>query len=765
LFLNPNVATPSLAIWLAELIRFSFLNHCKMAKIGLSCKAIFTSYMSKHKKTTPSTITNKTQSAAIATKPIEPVAAVQGSVGDKFAKWISAVLVAVVALLVFVNSKDNTFVLDDHGIIKANKITKAGISSDNLKLIFTSALRKGDVTDNENSLYRPMPKAIFAAEWQISKGDPSFFHKVNIAFYILCCIAIYLVLFHALKRNWLLAASISLLYAVHPIHSEVVANVKSLDEILGMLGTMVAIRFMQMYVDRKNALFILPAFVAFMVGMFSKESNVVAVALVPLVLYYFHNANLKQLLIAGGTIALGFALFMLCRDNAIGQFGPMKPPSALDNVLALTRRDPAVMDSYEFSKFFPTVVYLMGYYVYKLFFPLTLSCDYSYASVTVQDFSSPYFWMSFLFFAGIIVYGIYTIKKKTIIGFGIWWFLISSSIISNLFIVIGTSFGDRLMFMPSLGWAVAICAAIWHFAGYAKREWQTMKLGESLAKHSILSAVVLLIGIPFSIKAIQRNEEWRRDRTLFAHDIKDYPNSTHLMFYWGNHISSNEFAEGKTPAEALRASLEAVSTFRRSLGFYPALPSDGYNQFGKAFYNLYKANPAELGAAAAGSLAGNGAVLEYGEIAKSFLDSNIRKTFLDSAQKYYLQAHKEDTTNHVFMNNIGTVYFEQGSRLGRMDWFDSAQRYFYAAHRRDTTVIDYMNNMGALVGTKGQPMEAIAWLAKGYHADSLSLGAVLSCKMIGGTYRNLGDSVNSRAWYNVAASVEAYRKAERDAQQ
>jgi protein O-mannosyl-transferase len=670
-------------------------------------------------------------------------------------KWFAALMVLIVSFVVFVNSKENNFVLDDHGIIKSNKITKGGISMETFKTIFTTSHRKGDVSDLEHSLYRPLVKAVFAVEWQWGNGDPKLFHWGNIYFYMLLCLCIYLVLYHAFKKNWILALAITLLFAVHPIHSEVVANIKSLDEILGMLGTMLTIRCMQLYVDKKQILWVAAGFVAYMISILSKESNVVVIGLVPLVLYYFHDAKPKDLLIATGVVAFGFVLFFLARDNAIGKYGPMKPPSALDNVLALTRSDITKDDSYQMKLFIPTVVYLMGYYVYKLFFPVQLSCDYSYASVDVKTLGSWEFLVSLLFFVAIIAYTVYTFKKKDLIGFGVAWFLISSSIISNLVIVIGISFADRLMFLPSLGWAASVIGVVYKLLGYYKKDVATYSFAGAWKAFAGVAAVVLIFGIPFSIKAMQRNEEWKKDFTLFDHDIKYYPNSTHLMFYWGNHITSNEFAEGKEKQKVLTSNIEAISTFRRSLGFYPALPSDGYNQLGKAFYNLYKGRPEELSMTrdlAASSLS------MYGPIVGQFLDSNARATFIDSANTYYLRAHREDTTNPVFMNNVGTVFFEKARMYSNMPWFDSAFKYFYGAHTRDTTCMDYMNNIGALRGTIGDRQGAIAWLYKAYKADSLELGAILSCKMIGGTYRDMGDPVNAKVWYDQAARVEAYRR-------
>jgi protein O-mannosyl-transferase len=648
---------------------------------------------------------------------------------SKLHQWIGALLTVVVAFVTFYNSHTNSFVLDDHGIIKSNKITKQGVTAENLKKIFTTSHRKGDVSDLEHSLYRPMAKAIFAWEWDKSNGEASFFHWGNILFYVLTCLVLYLVLYYAFKQNWLLALSVSLLYTTHPIHSEVVANIKSLDEILGMLGTLLAMRCAQLYADKPSPIWLVAAFVSYAFGLFGKESCVVAIALIPLFMHYFTNASLKQIGFVGGTLVLAFVVFYIARDNAIGWFlkAQDKDPSALDNVLALTKIDQTKKGGFQLHLFIPTVIYIMGYYVVQLFYPANLSCDYSYATVQVKGLGDWEFIVSALFYVAIVAYAIKTFKQKNIIGFGILWFIIASSIISNMFIVIGVSMGDRLMFMPSLGWAIAAVGLVHQLAGYAKKQFQNVSLTQSFSTYPILWGFTAIVASLFAFKAIERNSEWRRDYTLFASDIKKYPNSTHLMFYWGNHLTSNEYAEGKSADSVLMANKEAIETFKRSMSFYPALPSDGYNQYGKAYYNLYKSNPAVL------------------------------NSYLDSARNFYLKAHVEDTTNPVFMNNLGTVYFERAVPMNRVDFYDSAFVYFYGAYTRDSSIIDYMNNIGALRGTIGDRMGAIQWLYKGYKSDSLSQGAVLSCKMIGGTYRDMGDSNNARAWYAKAAQVEQYR--------
>jgi protein O-mannosyl-transferase len=644
---------------------------------------------------------------------------------SKFTKWIALGLVALITLGAFYNSRVNQFVLDDHGIIKSNKITKAGIGWDNIKTIFTTSHRAGDVSDLEHSLYRPVAKVIFAAEYLWGNGMPEYFHKWNIFYMILCCCMFYWLLLLATKGNWVLSFAISALFAVHPIHSEVVANIKSLDEILGGIGVLGALICFHYYAKNGNILLLLVALFSYCIGIFSKESTIVAVALAPLYMYYFTDADKKKIIIATIVMLLGAALFLYMRQHAIGWFlsKPQKDPSALDNVLAMTKLDQTKVGGYQMHLFIPTVIYLMGYYVYTLFIPYPLSCDYSYASVNVEGLDSWKFWISFIMFAGLIYFAIKTIKQKNMIGFGILWFLIASSIISNLFIVIGTSFGERLMFLPSMGWAIAVAGALFWLFKYSSEQAKQLGLLDGFLKHKVMMAIIIVVGIIYTNKTMSRNADWFKDFTLFSRDVEFFGESTHLLFYWGNHLSSSEYHEilksqGKGAAEIKDANYQAINTFKKSMSLYPALPSDGYNQYGKAYYNL-----------------GN----------------------LDSADYYYKKAHVEDTTNSVFLNNIGTIFFQRAVPLNRVDFYDSAYFYFRKAYARDTTLIDYMNNLGAITGTLQRRQEAISWFYKGYQSDSLCEGAILSCRSIAVTYRDLGDSAQMRNWTNKANDIEKYR--------
>jgi tetratricopeptide (TPR) repeat protein len=658
---------------------------------------------------------------------------------SKYTAWFYALAIFLLAVLVNSNTFKNNFVLDDHGIIKNNKITKAPVSMDNTIKIFSTPLRKGDFSDLENSLYRPFTKFLFNIEWNLFNGDPHKFHIVNVLLYGLVGIFIFFIFYDIMKKKWVIPFLISLLFIVHPIHTEVVANIKSGDEVLSLLGSVIALRCIQLYLTQNRMHYLLLGVLGFLMGSFSKESTVVVIGIIPLFIYYFTDTELKKNLSVSSFFAVCSAFFLFCRHKALSGYPPTSPLSALDNYLVLSNDNiPIRMGS---------AINTLGLYLKTFFVPHPLSCDYSYSSLEpIKSFADPTFLLSFLIFAGLFVYAIWNLIKsfqnkqeKSAIAFGVFWFFISVSITSNIFFLIGTSFGERLLFVPSLGLCIA---TIYFLSKYFYKNEQPTEGGfvQEFSSSPLLFAIILITGAFYSYKTYSRNMDWKTDFALFSRDIEYYPNSTHLLFYLGNHLSSNEYAEDKTPDQKKQASYDAIAKLTKSMSIYPALPSDGYNQLGKAYFNI-----------------GN----------------------YDSAQKYYMKAFSEDSTNAIFINNLGTIYYNTSDvftnkgnafmQAGRTDSANyyyflgknrllEAQPYFKLAYSRDTTEPDFMNNIGCIYGATQRPDSAIYWFEKAHLSDDLD---ITSLNFLEITYRNMGNAQKADFYKAKLIETKARRIAER----
>lgn len=673
-----------------------------------------------------------------------------------FFPWLIGVVLFAIAMLIYSNTFEHRFVLDDHGIIKNNKITKADPSWENTKTIFTTPLRKGDYSDLENSLYRPFTKLLFNLEWSWFNGnDNSFeaahsFHVVNVLLYAMTCLILFFVLYDAFKKKWVLSFLVTLLFVVHPMHVETVANIKSGDEILSMLGVLLAIRCVQLYLRQHQGLWLIPAILAYLMGSFSKESTVVAVLLIPAFFYFFSDVSLKKNAVISSIFLLCSLFFLFARHQSLSGYPKPAPTSVMDNYLVAcddslkvdlmrgNNNQPVNDSSVSFAvqsavNRFPSALTTLGYYVYKFVYPQVLSCDYSYSSLKPLDGETRmYFFLALLLFGGMIYYIIRYRKRKDAISFGFVWFFISISITSNILFLIGTSFGERLFFMPSLGLCISLVGAL-YLLSKPKTDSEDTPAFKQLLSTPILTGAVVLISILFAARTWARNNDWRSDFLLFSTDIENFPNSTHLLFYMGNHLSGTERKEVLTDElsqlgynmnqindSVSKESAKSIDYFNRSLSIYPALPSDGYNQLGKAYFNR-----------------GN----------------------LDSAYRYYMKAFKEDSTNGIFINNIGTVYYNRGMALLSQGQLPQATSllmesfpYFKKAHTRDTTESDFMNNIGCVYGTMNNPDSAIYWFEKALAKDSLDLTSLNFLSM---TWRNKGDS--NRAQYYLLKAEDAKR--------
>jgi tetratricopeptide (TPR) repeat protein len=155
------------------------------------------------------------------------------------ADYFKYLLVSLLTIAIYGNTIQHDFTWDDQLVISQNTATMKGLEG--LSEIWTSYAYLQD-----RPVYRPVPQSIHAILWEISPNTPALHHLANLFFFILCCFAFYRALrvYFEDFNPWLLFF-ITLLFVLHPIHTEVVANCKSLDEILSLLFSLYALLFIK----------------------------------------------------------------------------------------------------------------------------------------------------------------------------------------------------------------------------------------------------------------------------------------------------------------------------------------------------------------------------------------------------------------------------------------------------------------------------------------------------------------------------------------
>ena len=150
----------------------------------------------------------------------------------------AAAIASVVAFAVFLPSLMNGWSGDDTLIIEFNGVVHGAGSA--LRAWFETYWR---YPFSSSGLYRPLTILTFGIDWSLFGGDPWWFHLVNVLMHAVATALVVLVTAQGLRPVPALTAG--LVFAVHPVHVEAVANVVGRAEMLvaiGLLGAVLTAR-------------------------------------------------------------------------------------------------------------------------------------------------------------------------------------------------------------------------------------------------------------------------------------------------------------------------------------------------------------------------------------------------------------------------------------------------------------------------------------------------------------------------------------------
>lgn len=609
-----------------------------------------------------------------------------------------AMIVAVVGMAIYIQTMSYDFVLDDWSLIKENRVTQKGFSA--IGEIFKTSYRYGYNIQGDE-LYRPIPKAIFAAFWGMFPDNPFPGHLLNILLYGLSGYLLMLTLARLFTQHLFIPFAASLLFMVHPLHTEVVANIKSLDEILGFVFFLLSFGYVWNYRQSGKMLDIMFSAVLFFLSLLCKESSITFLPLYALIIFFFTDDDLITAIKHTLVLLIPTVLFLIIRQSIVGQSGA-GPVSGADNMLMVTNN---------IGEQKATAIMLLGIYLKLLLVPYPLRFDGSFSEFPLVGFGS---WQFLLSFAVLLTMGIYAVmkfKSKNIFAFCILLFFISISVASNVVMIIGTSYAERMLYVPVL--AVAIAASWGMYLLFIKNKESHTSIanfGSLFTEARSPMLISLGISVLFAALTIMRNPVWADNMALYNSGVKDSPNSTRTQFYLGNAINKDDYMKtlGNDSAKIKAEYQRAISYLKKSVEIYPSF-TDPWTQMGVAYWKLKDYNNA------------------YANYQKSLeINPNIATT----------------------RNNMGTLYFETGK-------YQEALGQFEKAIQLDPTYVDAYNNAGSAYGTMQQFDAAIRNFRKATELDPSNISA---WTFLGKTYEFKGDAANARMCLQKAEQLKATSK-------
>lgn len=462
---------------------------------------------------------------------------------DRHKISVGLVILFAVAVLCFANSLQSEFTFDDKDMIVNNLLIR---DLKNIGQIMTSSWWWGGAKQRSDE-YRPLTILSFAANFALHKLAPSGYHALNVLLHA-GVTAILFLFFNALTRRYWLALVAALFYATHPIHTEPVNNIVGRAELLAALFFFLTVYWYLVFVVPKRPRWLLfygLSLAAYFMGLLSKETAITASPIVILLdLMHARTSGrasekggtdynlslhlLKERLPLYGGFAAAIVIYMILRVNALGGIkSDTLTTTFLDNVLYLSRQ------SGEGMVVFLTAIKIIGMYFWLLLFPLRLSADYSYHQISLsRTISEPAVLVTLLVMAALFATVYIAWRRRALIpAFAILLFFITLAPVSNLFILIGTDMGERLLYLPSAGFCLLLAYALDQGIHLMRKPRVS---AQSAAAPIALLVIAAMLSGAYGVRTWIRNYDWQNDFRLFLSATQVSPKSARAHFNLAN---------------------------------------------------------------------------------------------------------------------------------------------------------------------------------------------------------------------------------------
>ena len=422
-------------------------------------------------------------------------------------------IIGLLAFFVYANTLNNGFVLDDDVVFLKNQFVQNGVQG--IPDILSHGFLYGFNQKNDQS-YRPLVLINYAIFHSILGNNAKAFHLLNVLYFIICCLLLFYWLSQISELS-IIAFWASLLFALHPIHTEVVANIKGTDELLHFIFAMLTLIYFWKYAQRGEAKQIYLALLFFGLALLCKEIALTLLFIAPISLYFFKEENIASIAKRSWPLAIVVVAYFLVRNAILDTVAFEEQMKVINNGIAAANSYPEQL---------ATTIFIFSEYIKLLFFPHPLAWDYSYPHFPIVGFNHWRVFATVITFSLALIGAIKGLKRGNVYSFLFFFFCASFALTSNFIILIGSTLGERFLFFPSIAFVIFIPMIV-------------NKAGDSFnlkTKQSKLFVIAILgiISILFFLKTIDRNKDWESNSTLFAAGVKATPNNSRAQAAMGS---------------------------------------------------------------------------------------------------------------------------------------------------------------------------------------------------------------------------------------
>ncbi|MBU1147116.1 MAG: tetratricopeptide repeat protein, partial [Candidatus Omnitrophica bacterium] len=439
---------------------------------------------------------------------------------------IAIFLISIFGSTVYVNSLNNEFTWDDEWLVENNVHIR---NWSNTTKIFMEDVGAG--AGGKYHFYRPVQIFTYMIDYSLWKLNVRGYHFTSILLHILAALTIYWLINILFKDN-LLSLCTSILFVVHPIHTEAVTYISGRSDSLATIFMLVCIIFYIKYLRRAGNKVYIFMIISYTLALLSKENSLILPALILLYTFAFK----EKLKVKGFLPIVSIAfIFVLLRST--------------------------VLESLSFQTSYTTTLFqrIPGFfvaitnYIRLMFLPFNLHMEYGNK---LFNLSNPKAMAGLLILVSLLIYAFRKKKANVLIFFSIFWFFIALLSVSNLY-PINAYMAEHWMYLPSIGFFLILSKGL----NYIYR-----------TKNLRIFAVGLMIGLLafYSYLTLRQNNYWKEPIAFYERILKYAPDSCKIYNNLG--VAYMNLGNKK----------EAISSYKKAIEIDPDY-SEAYNNLGVAY--------------------------------------------------------------------------------------------------------------------------------------------------------------------------------------
>ncbi len=594
---------------------------------------------------------------------------------------VAIALIAILGFAVYANSLNGQFIWDDNHQVKNNAYVK---DRTQILKIFSEDIGSG--AGRKYGFYRPLQILTYVFDYSLWNLNVRGYHLSNILLHILTALTIFW-LINLLYNNFRVALFTSLLFVVHPVHTEAVSYISGRADSLAALFMLLAVICYIKSLGQRQLSFSILMLVSFTLALLSKESTLI----LPLVLLLYHYSFKQRLKIKPFlpvlTLTLLYIILRLTLLKFLLSFGSA---------------------STTLGQRLPGFFVALSNYLRLIVLPLNLHMEYGQGLFSL---SHPQVILGILLLLGLFIYLIKKRQSPNLISFGLSWFLLTLLPVANLYPV-NAYLAEHWLYLPSVGLLLILAYGL-----------------NSLYQTRRPQALILLISLLtfYSYLTIKQNNYWRKPITFYQRTLRYAPESARAhnelgltYFTLGNYeaaLASCKKAIQLKPDYArsynnlgviyrgLGQDEQAIEAYKKAIQLSPDC-AEGYNNLGNVYYGFGKIEQIIPLYKKAIQLNPNYAQAYYN------LGVIYRDLGYDAESvPLYKKAIQLDPDYAKAYNNLGVAYFSLGED-------EQAISAYQQAIRLDDNYAQAYNNLAVIYRSLGQEGEAIDLLKKSIQADA-----------------------------------------------